>query len=827
MKTKLFLVIFGSCFFYLLSSQVPQGFNYQAIARDSDGKLITSSFFIKVEIQNLAADTIFWIEEHNVTPNEFGLVSFVVGQSGRTGGTATNFADIDWVSWPRYLKTSANQGSGYTLMGTTQIWAVPYSLVAKDVEGPIKKLEIGNTDISPDSILFEVINKTGQTIFAVYNEGVRIYVDDGVKGPKGGFTIGGFGTAKTPSQEYLRVTKDSTRVYVNPDPAKGPKGGFAIGGFGTKGLVDNFLNLTKDNYFIGHSSGMGITNGARNSFLGYEAGIKTKTGNENIFIGYQSGMNNVAGHWNTFLGYQAGMTNTGSDNTFIGYKAGNVHESGGGNVYIGSKTGEFATNGQQNIFIGESAGSYTTEGHTNIFIGLKAGYSSEVTWGNIFIGNEAGYNTLGGSGVQGSYNTFIGWQSGKNNVIGSNNTYVGTLSGMSTTSEYNTMIGTESGWKNTDGGHNTFVGYRSGYNSTYAVSTGSNNTFIGDESGFDITTGYSNVFVGGSSGHGNSTGNENTFVGRYAGNGNSTGYRNTFIGLGAGSQNYTGNENVAIGNDAGRGALNNVGNSNVFVGNWSGWSTGSTVSGEAERNTFLGKKSGYSNSTGSGNTYVGNEAGYSNTAGTNNTYVGASAGGDGTTGTGNVFIGYRAGYSESGNDKLYIHNYSGTPLIYGDFASLRVGINTTSPSEVLEVNGNVKAVSFIATTTGAGAYKYNTTVNMNVPDYVFDNHFEGNSAQNPDYEMLSFAELNQFISENRHLPGVPSRAEIEKAGVINLQGISMITLEKVEENTLYILELEKITMEQQIQIEAQSKQIEELKKLIANIMTSISSPYNR
>ncbi len=35
------------------------------------------------------------------------------------------------------------------------------------------------------------------------------------KGVKGGFAIGGYGSIKAPDEEYLRVTRDSTRVYVN------------------------------------------------------------------------------------------------------------------------------------------------------------------------------------------------------------------------------------------------------------------------------------------------------------------------------------------------------------------------------------------------------------------------------------------------------------------------------------------------------------------------------------------------------------------------------------------------------------------------------------
>jgi uncharacterized protein (TIGR02145 family) len=248
MKVKIILSLLFSLSFYLLFSQVPQGFNYQAIARDGDGNLIKVPFYIKVEIQNLAADTIFWIEEHNVTPNEYGLISFVVGQTGRIGGTAINFEDIDWISRPRYLKTSANLGTGYSVMGTTQIMSVPYSLVAKNVESPIGKLTIKGTTTKYDEALFEVKNQAGQIIFAVYNEGVRIYVDNGdeTKGVKGGFSVGGFGTDKDPSQPYLVVKPDTVRIYIDT-PGKGKKGGFAIGGYGSdKQEPQQYLFVSSD-----------------------------------------------------------------------------------------------------------------------------------------------------------------------------------------------------------------------------------------------------------------------------------------------------------------------------------------------------------------------------------------------------------------------------------------------------------------------------------------------------------------------------------------------------------------------------------------------------
>jgi uncharacterized protein (TIGR02145 family) len=61
-----------------------------------------------------------------------------------------------------------------------------------------------------EQALFEVKNKDGQTIFAVYNEGVRIWVADGAKGTKGGFAVQGF-DMKT---DYMVIKPDSSNFYV-------------------------------------------------------------------------------------------------------------------------------------------------------------------------------------------------------------------------------------------------------------------------------------------------------------------------------------------------------------------------------------------------------------------------------------------------------------------------------------------------------------------------------------------------------------------------------------------------------------------------------------
>jgi hypothetical protein len=67
MKTKLSFLFLLSFIFYLGSSQVPQGFNYQAIARDGTGNILPNTTLqVMLYIQSTSTGgTIFWKELHN------------------------------------------------------------------------------------------------------------------------------------------------------------------------------------------------------------------------------------------------------------------------------------------------------------------------------------------------------------------------------------------------------------------------------------------------------------------------------------------------------------------------------------------------------------------------------------------------------------------------------------------------------------------------------------------------------------------------------------------------------------------------------------------
>ncbi|MAQ84555.1 MAG: hypothetical protein CMH12_15125 [Maritimibacter sp.] len=132
-------------------------------------------------------------------------------------------------------------------------------------------------------------------------------------------------------------------------------------------------------------------------------------------------------------------------------------------------------------------------------------------------------------------------------------------------------------------------------------------------------------------------------------------------------------------------------------------------------------------------------------------------------------------------DKLFIafENTIGSELTIRQNGQVEVGLGD------LEVNNGHNLVL-----AGGGSVVVNGTT-LNVPDYVFA----------PDYELMPLTELAAFIETNSHLPGVPSAAEVN-AGGLNLTEMQFALLEKVEEQTLYILQLQEALAVQQAQIDS-------------------------
>ncbi len=85
-------------------------------------------------------------------------------------------------------------------------------------------------------------------------------------------------------------------------------------------------------------------------------------------------------------------------------------------------------------------------------------------------------------------------------------------------------------------------------------------------------------------------------------------------------------------------------------------------------------------------------------------------------------------------------------------------------------------------------------------DFVFEN----------DYDLQSLDEIESFVTENKHLPGIPSKAEVTEDG-INLGEMDAKLLQKIEELTLYIIQMNKDMKKMKAKNEQLEKQVHILK----------------
>ncbi len=131
MKKALLLFFICSASGLILNAQVPQGFNYQAVARNNSGLAITNqSVGLKISLlQSTSNGNIVYSETHAVTSNNIGLLNLVVGAGTVVIGT---FNSIDWSAGPYFIEISMDLsgGASYVLMGTQQLMSVPYALYA-------------------------------------------------------------------------------------------------------------------------------------------------------------------------------------------------------------------------------------------------------------------------------------------------------------------------------------------------------------------------------------------------------------------------------------------------------------------------------------------------------------------------------------------------------------------------------------------------------------------------------------------------------------------------------------------------------------------------
>lgn len=100
--------------------------------------------------------------------------------------------------------------------------------------------------------------------------------------------------------------------------------------------------------------------------------------------------------------------------------------------------------------------------------------------------------------------------------------------------------------------------------------------------------------------------------------------------------------------------------------------------------------------------------------------------------------------------------------------NVNIGCSTTSTTANLHVNGVINATEVDVITS------------VPCSDYVFE----------PGYMLKSLPEIECYVKENKHLPDVPSANEFKEKGC-NVGQMQDLLLKKVEELTLYVIELKK------------------------------------
>jgi hypothetical protein len=159
-----------------------------------------------------------------------------------------------------------------------------------------------------------------------------------------------------------------------------------------------------------------------------------------------------------------------------------------------------------------------------------------------------------------------------------------------------------------------------------------------------------------------------------------------------------------------------------------------------------------------------------------------------------------------GSNSLQFWAYSnttnlGAKLTITDAGNMGIGVS--APAAKLDVAGNVR-IGSVTMPAGYRLYveqgiltekvKVALKTSANWADHVFD----------PGYQLQPLAEVETFIKNNRHLPGVPSAQQLVNDGGVDVSSMLAKQMEKIEELTLHMIEMK--------------KENEQLKKLIQSIL---------
>lgn len=553
-----------------------------------------------------------------------------------------------------------------------------------------------------------------------------------------------------------------------------------------------------------------------------------------FILNYGAGAQNVSYNLNS-------IPITGTNNCAIGVNALSSNTFGNHNVAIGNLALSSNTTGIYNIAIGYSAlssntlGLYntatgyfalksTTDGRYNTANGTFSLTANTTGYGNTGLGNQ----TLI-SNTTGNYNTATGQASLINNVTGNYNTATGQNSLFNTTGSNNSGMGNYSLYNNTSGSNNTGLGYYAdvasgnlinataiGYN---AIVNSSNTIQLGNSSVTQIFAGTgttAKLIAGGLQITGGTIAAGKVLTSDASGNA-------TWQTPGG-----TGTTWDLLGNAGTIDGTHFIGTTDNIPLNFRANNQKAGRIDPIFSNSFYGINAGRFTSTGNNNTAVGAASLSSNTTGTNNTGLGASTNVASSTLTNATAIGYGAIVNASNTMQLgnssVVEVYAGTgtnakliagglQITGGTLAAGRVLTSDASGNATWQVPsgggggffttsglGNIINTNLGGVIIGTGITSFPVGYKLYVSDGILTEKVKvaiKNSAEWADYvfeknyKLMSLTELEAFVNKNKHLPGIQSADQLVKEGGIDVSQMLSKQMEKIEELTLYLIQLKK------------------------------------
>jgi len=340
MKSLKQFFFISSIFMSLIAAaQVPQQINYQAVARNATGAVLSNqavSVRFTIHDASTTGTNVYQETQTGLTTNQFGLFTTAIGTGTQVG--SNTFSSINWGTNSKYLQVEIDPtgGTSYADMGTTQLNAVPYALNSASSDqwytsaNDIYNLNTNTTHISgtPSGTTLRIDNSGAQDIAQFHNHTNSYVGYIGVKDDTTGMDVGtangnNTGTFNLVTDGTRRVTINHTGLVgigtttpaaqLDISPASGVKAlhitGLTAGGNSEQILTINTTTGVVDSthllHFIGENYGGGMV------FYVYDNGLHgliVSSTDLSTGIQWYNGTNTTTNA--TRDGVNAGMSNT-------------------------------------------------------------------------------------------------------------------------------------------------------------------------------------------------------------------------------------------------------------------------------------------------------------------------------------------------------------------------------------------------------------------------------------------------------------------------------------------------------------------------------------